>query len=156
MVKDGHYKSHFPLANGEWISVYYKEGKTAFLPLLRKLRLCVVFEQALVEIILLAYDGLYFTVNFILITYYDTYHRFKFSLSTDDTTKKYLLHAGLHQKAYYSQFKILTIPRTCLQVGRGSFLSLSVIFNAYNTRYPSVQFPVISGDKNNNNNVCTL
>ena len=60
-----------------------------------------MFKQALVEIILLAYGGLYFTMNFILVTYYDTYDRFKFSLSTADTTKKYLLYAGLHQQAYY-------------------------------------------------------
>ena len=39
------------------------EGKIAFLPFLRRLKLCVVFEQALVEIIQVAYGGLHFTMN---------------------------------------------------------------------------------------------
>ena len=50
-----------------------------------------MFEQALVEIILLAYGGLYFTMNLMLVTYYDIYDRFKFSLSTTDTPSVSLL-----------------------------------------------------------------
>ena len=91
----------FPLATGELISAYYKEGKTAFVPFLRRLKLCVVFEQALVEIILVAYGGLNFTMNLILVPYYDIYDRFQFSLSPAGTTKKYLFYGGLHQQAYY-------------------------------------------------------
>lgn len=72
--------------------------KTALpLPLLRKLRLFVVFKQALVETIQLAHAGsLYFYYEFDH-NYLLFYDQFKVSLSTDDTTKKYFFYAGLAQ-----------------------------------------------------------
>lgn len=105
-------KTAFLLANGEWIRLCYQEGKIAFLPVLRKLRLCAVFEQALVEIILLAYGGLYFTMNLMLVSYYDTYDRFKFSLSTADTPSASLLLAiqNSHHPKYSMAVKTIVRP----------------------------------------------
>ena len=99
--------------------------KTAFpLPYLRKLRLCVVFKQALVETIQLAHAGsLYFYYEFDH-NYLLLYDQFKVSLSTDDTTKKYFFYAGLAQSqqlkplifisklSYHKKFKILTMSGT--------------------------------------------
>lgn len=76
-----------------------------------------MFEQALVEIILLAYGGLYFTMNLMLVAYYDIYDRFKFSLITADTPSASLLLAiqNSHHPKYSMAVTTSVLPSWYLQ-----------------------------------------